>query len=202
MRNSERKSTVGMLATAVAVFLVVLLGVAGSCDRDDNDVLAWMESECLECTAAEDLALCSDGMDNDEDGLVDCLDKDCAGVGCCALIGPEDNDVACKDGCDNDGDGYLDCGDHSCSKSADVKVCKSAVKEPEDNPAACSDGIDNDWNNYVDCNDFSCSTSTKVPFCEGNDTNCADGIDNDGNGFVDCNDFNCSQNKNVTVCKK
>jgi len=200
-RGISHKTT-SRLAAALPAFLIAMSGGAGSCDREENTVLAWMESECPDCKADDEAGLCSDGLDNDEDGLTDCQDSDCKGIGCCARLGVEDTDDFCNDGCDNDGDGYMDCSDHSCSKTAAVTVCKSAVKEPEDNPAACSDGIDNDWNGYFDCNDFSCSTSTKVPFCEGNDGNCADGIDNDGNGFVDCNDFNCSQNKNVTVCKK
>ena len=33
---------------------------------------------------------CSDGLDNDEDGLVDCDDPDCAGTIPCQLLGPED----------------------------------------------------------------------------------------------------------------
>lgn len=202
MRNSGSGSMVGRLAMALPAFFLAMFGLAGSCDREDNHVLDWMESECLDCKQAEELALCSDGEDNDEDGLTDCLDADCEGIGCCARLGNENVDEFCNDGCDNDGDGYVDCFDHSCSKTAEVKVCKSAEKEPEDNPAACSDGIDNDWNGYFDCDDFSCSTSTKVPFCEGNDVTCVDGIDNDGDGFVDCSDYSCSQNKNVTVCTK
>jgi hypothetical protein len=48
--------------------------------------------------------VCDDGADNDSDGLIDCADPDCIGVGLC---GPE----ICDDGFDNDGDGLIDCFD-------------------------------------------------------------------------------------------
>ena len=48
--------------------------------------------------------ICDDGADNDADGLIDCADPDCIGVGLC---GPE----ICDDGFDNDGDGLIDCFD-------------------------------------------------------------------------------------------
>jgi len=51
--------------------------------------------------------VCDDGADNDADGLIDCADPDCIGVGLC---GPE----ICDDGFDNDGDGLLDCFDPDC----------------------------------------------------------------------------------------
>ena len=51
--------------------------------------------------------ICDDGADNDADGLIDCADPDCIGVGLC---GPE----ICDDGFDNDGDGLLDCFDPDC----------------------------------------------------------------------------------------
>ena len=58
--------------------------------------------------------LCMDGMDNDGDGLIDCSDPDCAGVGIC---GPEGKYETCSDGYDNDGDGLIDCADSGCAKN-------------------------------------------------------------------------------------
>lgn len=179
----------------------VLLLVAGSCEREEAESGEWASSECQGCTTPEEAKLCSDGLDNDQDGLVDCDDFNCDQVGCCMVMGDESSDKYCDDGCDNDGDGYTDCKDHSCSKGASVTVCKTPTKQPEDTVAACSDGLDNDWNGYFDCEDFSCSQSAQVTFCEGNDVTCSDKIDNDGNGYVDCGDFSCSRNSKVTVCK-
>jgi len=170
------------------------------CERDDPTVFDWMQSECLNCTAAEELSMCQDGLDNDEDGLTDCEDPDCRGIGCCGRLGPENTDEACSDGCDNDGNGYVDCLDFGCSRNPAVSVCKSEVQEDEDTPEGCSDGIDNDWNGYIDCADRSCQNAPAVTFCEGSNATCSDGIDNDGNGFTDCDDFSCSRNTNVTVC--
>ena len=193
--------TPSMRTPLVSAILVLCLVVASTCDREDPATPLWMISECLDCEAAEELALCGDGGDNDEDGLTDCEDPECAGVGCCgALADEEATDEHCSDGCDNDGNGYVDCEDFSCSKNPAVMTCKAPVETPEETPETCSDGIDNDWDGYFDCGDYSCMEAPDVDFCEGSDGTCSDGVDNDGNGFVDCNDFGCSKNSGVTVC--
>ncbi|MGE3164399.1 MAG: hypothetical protein AB7O52_05815 [Planctomycetota bacterium] len=53
--------------------------------------------------------ICTDGVDNDFDGLVDCLDTaDCpAGMAPCLEV--------CNDGLDNDTDGLIDCNDGDCA---------------------------------------------------------------------------------------
>jgi hypothetical protein len=63
---------------------------------------------------AEPETMCTDGIDNDNDGLADCADPDCAGIGGC---GPEGKYATCSDGIDNDGDGLTDCADSGCSKN-------------------------------------------------------------------------------------
>lgn len=49
---------------------------------------------------------CTDGYDDDYDGLIDCADSDCA----------DDSElcVDCHDGIDNEGDGLADCDDPDC----------------------------------------------------------------------------------------
>lgn len=72
---------------------------------------------------------CSDEIDNDNDGLMDCLDSDCAESAVCAATGNDDDSAAddddstppcdeeqelemiCDDGCDNDNNGLTDCDD-------------------------------------------------------------------------------------------
>ncbi len=73
-----------------------------------------------------DDATCSDMMDNDCDGYVDCMDYSCSRhpmVTVCGARDPEDTDALCSDGVDNDNDGFTDCDDYDCSRSMTVTVC-------------------------------------------------------------------------------
>lgn len=92
---------------------------------------------------------CSDGVDNDGDGLIDCADPDCDGS---AVCGPEDTDARCKDGVDNDGDGFVDCEDKDCIGFCD----QPPVHKPDKKERNCSDGLDNDNDGKVDCEDPDC----------------------------------------------
>ncbi len=56
---------------------------------------------------------CSDGRDNDGDGLFDCDDPDCAADEACLIVNPDPE--ICDDTIDNDGDGLTDCADSDCS---------------------------------------------------------------------------------------
>ena len=56
---------------------------------------------------------CSNGIDDDGDGYIDCNDFDCSGDSDC----PSE---VCDDGIDNDGDSYIDCDDFDCG---DDPVC-------------------------------------------------------------------------------
>jgi len=53
---------------------------------------------------------CSDGIDNDQDGQIDCADGDCAGNAACPTT-----ETSCSDGVDNDNDGLIDCLDGDCA---------------------------------------------------------------------------------------
>jgi len=89
--------------------------------------------------ASED---CTDGADNDGDGLIDCADPDCSTDPACGGGDPE----ICDDGVDNDGDGLIDCDDSDCSG---FEGCGGS-------PEICDDGIDNDGDSRVDCDDSDC----------------------------------------------
>ncbi|EDM76641.1 LigA [Plesiocystis pacifica SIR-1] len=182
------------------------------------------ESECPEPAettggeggppVAEDtLELCSDGIDNDYNGFVDCADFSCsmsedqAILDYCANLPPEDTLDQCMDGIDNDGNGYTDCEDFGCSMSEDQAILDYCASLPsETSVEQCSDGIDNDCNGFTDCQDFSCSMSDDpavMELCGGMSEDsvetCSDGIDNDNDGYIDCDDFDCSMSDDPAV---
>ncbi len=83
---------------------------------------------------------CSDGFDNDDDGLFDCDDPDCGQDIACAE--PE----VCDDGIDNDLDGDVDCDDGDCfGDDACLFVCEPDEFEGSDDPfqpeALLEDGV-------------------------------------------------------------
>ena len=173
---------------ALAVLIVGAFATQ-ACDGRGSTTPQYLTAECPACLTSDDDERCVDQLDNDEDGLTDCADPDCAGAHACTAVGPEDIAEWCNDGLDNDGNGYTDCVDWSCIPTA---ACRTPQPIDEDTPDACSDGLDSDWNGYIDCMDFSCQLAEAVTFCEGSDPSCDDGIDNDGNGYTDCADFACN----------
>ena len=124
---------------------------------------------------------CSDGLDNDNDGLTDYpLD-----LGCSSPTDPDETDpapaVACNDGLDNDNDGLID---HPLDPG-----CSSLTDPDETNPAptvACNDGLDNDNDGLIDHPlDPGCSSPTDPDEVNSRSTQCSDGVDNDADGAVD-----------------
>lgn len=96
--------------------------------------LSFYQSQILAVTAER---ACSDGLDDDADGLVDLADPGC--------YGPEDPFetnalAACDDGFDNDADGLADwSNDPGCGQAISIK----------ENPA-CDDDLDNDGDTGID----------------------------------------------------
>ncbi|MCK5340919.1 MAG: hypothetical protein KAJ60_07580, partial [Desulfobulbaceae bacterium] len=96
--------------------------------------------------------ICTDDIDNDLDGLIDCDDtQDCATDSACDVAPPADE--VCDDGIDNDGDGATDCADPDC---AGVAV-SGGICGPEGRSDTCRDTFDNDGDGDVDCLDSGCS---------------------------------------------
>ena len=145
------------------------------------------KDECPDCEPEVLVEVCDDGIDNDDDGLVDCLDQDCSDV--CdedcgdgfdndadSAIDCDDTDCDgecpedCHDGRDNDGDGLVDCEDDEC----DGEGCSEV----------CDDGRDNDGDGLVDCEDVECAAGCAEDICD-------DGLDDDLDGLVDCDDDDC-----------
>jgi hypothetical protein len=85
--------------------------------------------------------VCSDGIDNDSDGLLDCEDDECMRKEVC---------LSCVDGLDNDGDGQADCDDESCALG-------------EGCLGDCNDAVDDDSDALVDCDDPDCAGGADCP---------------------------------------
>ena len=95
---------------------------------------------------------CMDGLDDDGDGLIDCLDPDC-------LVGPTPPcqlaETICMDMIDNDGDGATDCADMGPGECNPVGG--PAIPPCEDGTeTVCDDGI-------ADCADGDCNLMMCAP---------------------------------------
>ncbi len=138
--------------------------------------------------------LCSDTIDNDGNGKVDCDDSGCAEFAFCQAPeeGKENTLAACQDQEDNDGDGKTDCDDSECQA---FSLCQKAEEGKENTLIACQDGEDNDGDGKKDCEDPDCQAFSA---CAKNDKSgentvetCIDGEDNDKDGKIDCADEGC-----------
>ena len=202
---------------------------------------------------------CSDGLDNDGNGFIDCLDFSCqadpdgsdptrTGVAVCES-GETDgvysgffSNWACSDGLDNDGDGKVDCEDPECNGPETNVVCDgttpaaglSGLAGTQEMPervdadadrafiaaevkVACTNGNDDDDtpNGFIDCGDNACRRSFEVNVCENaterGNAACSDGVDNDMDGKTDCDDSGCAKfdgatrtgsQEGIVVCDK
>ena len=94
---------------------------------------------------AKQRAFCGDGQDNDNDGLTDWQDPDCATNPQCQ---GQNLEQICDDGQDNDNDGNADCGDSDC---ANDPACNLASSE-----TSCTNSFDDDGDGDIDCFDSDC----------------------------------------------
>ena len=129
---------------------------------------------------------CTDGLDNDCDGLTDANDPDCA-----VCVPDETPEQSCFDGSDNDCDTQTDC--------SDLADC-DGVADPT-RPTSCGVGV------CASTGSIACSGGGEVDTCtpgtpgvEGpeGDATCSDGIDNDCDGDTDANDADC---QGAVVCE-
>jgi hypothetical protein len=166
-------------AAPAAVGLALSLGACGgeTSERPSSDAGA---------------EICSGGVDEDGDGLVDCSDPDCSGVTICGspiYSMPFEGD--CANGIDDDGDGYVDCTDPDCAATA---LCLAPPPYGIPYESICNDGVDNDGDGTTDCVDTDClgyagctGDAYGIPY----ETQCSDGADDDNDGLVDCQDVDC-----------
>ncbi len=116
--------TVQVTAAAGEVFFIVgdTWGAGTTCGDGSISIVA---------VTADEVGLCDDGGDNDNDGDIDCDDSDCAGA---AVCDESSTPGWCTDGLDNDNDGDIDCLDLDCITNDPV----SCPLPPGD---TCSDPI-------------------------------------------------------------
>lgn len=130
-----------------------------------------VEEPC-DCPPAP-VELCTNGVDDDGDGLVDCEDPDCANdVACTSTVvvppvdsgsPPEDSGTPptdsgtpeqCTNGVDDDDDGLVDCADPDCAQH---EACQSPPDSGPPPAEQCTNGLDDDGDGLVDCADPDCS---------------------------------------------
>jgi hypothetical protein len=112
---------------------------------------------------------CSDQVDNDGDGQVDCLDSDCAGAPVCAGTGDDDDGVGDDDSAPADDDSASDDDDDSGGGIGDDDDDDDTPPCGEVQPLemTCDDGCDNDGNGLTDCDDLVACLAD--PVCGGGD---------------------------------
>jgi hypothetical protein len=116
--------------------------------------------------------LCTDGNDNDWDGLTDVAD---AGCELCRVIESAQNGN-CEDWMDNDGNGLTDWCDPGC---------KQVNTEQQPFESSCDDAYDNDCDGRTDLYDDDCASERTTETCW-------DSVDNDADGLSDGCDPECT----------
>ncbi len=133
--------------------------------------------------ACEGIELCTNGIDDDTNGLVDCFDAACAADPACAIVSRE----ICANLIDDDRNGLTDCADPICAAEPGCVVLTEV----------CGNGLDDDGNGFTDCADAACASA---PGCIVISLEvCGNGIDDDGNGRIDCADPACSTDPGCAV---
>ena len=149
-------------------------GVLGP-DEDCDDGNTQSGDGCSSsCQVEEPESDCSNGVDDDSDGLVDCADPDCAGDHDCTPV-PE----VCDNGLDDDLDGAIDCADSDCASDP---ICAPPTE-------VCDNGLDDDFDGATDCADSDCVAD---PLCAPPPEVCDNGADDDFDGLIDCVDSDCA----------
>lgn len=110
---------------------------------------------------------CANGIDDDNDMLVDLDDPECAGA--CQPSASEEtaeatgDSAACRNAIDEDCDGEVDCADADCAAAPEcLEQCVPRAERETGAPGFCTNGDDDDCDGLVDCDDSDCSDD---PWC-------------------------------------
>jgi len=80
--------------------------------------------------------VCTNGVDDDGDTAVDCMDQECEWDSACSEV--------CNNGIDDNGNGIIDCEDWACEADPGCS---------ENDDVQCSNGYDDDYDGLTDCED-------------------------------------------------
>ena len=157
---------------------LALIALTMGCDRQN------FSDEPLENLLLLDLsvsAACNDGVDNDQDGLIDFPDD----PGCISEGDIDEVDVPhptpCQDQVDNDNDGLVDFSDPGCELS------QGQTEDVSPRSPQCSNGEDDDDDGYIDfpadesCIDAQSDNEAFIP----EEVACLNLRDDDGDGLID-----------------
>ena len=206
-KSKYKLNNLGLLAVFMLVVMVFMMysGTSGNSAMFGAPVMgvgAQPAAPVVRPLAANAEVICSDGLDNDKNGLKDCADPACnakvcgtttcqAGtIGSCSKLCAQNKCANCipvckESDCDNKIDddkdgGLIDCKDPDCNGIDSCEFNKELT---------CNDGIDNDGDRLTDCLDIDCN---RVGICEfGKELTCSDAKDNDADAKTDCADLDC-----------
>ncbi len=125
---------------------------------------------------------CTDGADNDCNGVADCFDPACRDTTSCGCT-PRLSGELCNNAIDDDCDGTVDCNDADC---VGISSCGCSAE-------LCQNGADDDCDGRLDCEDPDCA-ATPACLCTATPEQCDNRVDEDCDGQIDCADPDCSFN--------
>jgi cysteine-rich repeat protein len=142
------------------------LGFGGG-TLDCNNDCTFDTNLCLNENSA---ATCNNGDDDDQDGLIDCADPDCALIAPCITFG----ETICNDLGDSDQDGLFDCQDPDCQALGVCTPGAGIVGSPCDAINDCQSTAGNDPF-CIEENQFDFPLGYCSEFCDVNIQDCSAG---------------------------
>ena len=162
----------------------------------DGDQQPPGQEQPIHVPTCTDTEICTNGVDDDCNGIVDCKDPACRGLANCCVPSSE----ICN-GLDDNCDGVADdgiaglgqpctfgvgacasIGQNVCSSDGLSVVCNAVPRAP--GSEQCGNGLDDDCDGSTDCNDPDCSSAAECQTCTPRAELC-NGVDDDCDGVVD-----------------
>jgi len=187
-----------MVFVALALFT---FGCEDNVDPMDDDDAVADDDDAADSYEGDEPGECSDGADNDQDGLFDCDDEGCAGSPDCAGDDDDDDDDSSDDDTGDDDTGDDDTGDDETGDDDtgdddtgdddtgdddtgddDTGDDDTGDDDTGDDDTAPVDADGDGWDESVDCDDN--DAALNLDDADGDGFSTCDGDCNDGNGAV------------------